>query len=155
MKQLLKLAMRICLLFAALAIFTASLMGQDSTQKDSLDLVKHFESRTTQWKDAYNSKDAYNLVPLYSPDAQYVSSHVAGLEAVGREKLIANFQNGMNMGGTIDSIEILRMETSCNLATLLCKYQATNAGVTVTGRNLLILKKTDKGWLIVIHMTVV
>jgi len=155
MKQPQQHNMRICFLFAALAIFTTSLRGQDLTRKDSLDLVRHFEARTLQWKEAYNSKDANNLVPLYSPDAQYVSSHVAGLEAVGREKLIANFQNGMNMGGTIDSIEILRMETSCDLATLLCKYQATNAGVTFTGRNLLILRKTDNVWLIVIHMTVV
>jgi hypothetical protein len=52
-------------------------------------------------------------------------------------------------------VEILSMNVSCDLATLLCRYQATNSGVTVTGRNLLILKKIDDQWLIIIHMTVV
>jgi ketosteroid isomerase-like protein len=118
-------------------------------------LKKEFQEQTQKWKDAYNSKDARNLVPLYSEDAQYVSSHVSGLVVQGRDKLIANFQNGMNQGGHIDSIEILTMNISCDLATLLCKYQATNNGETVIGRNLLILKKINKQWLIVLHMTVV
>lgn len=129
--------------------------GQELNRRDSLDLAGIFSARTEQWKEAYNSKDAANLVPLYTPDAQYISSHVSGLVANGREKLIANFQNGMKMGGHIDLVEIIRMDVSCGLATLLCKYQATNSGVTVTGRNLLILKKVGGEWLIVLHMTVV
>lgn len=129
--------------------------GQELYRRDSLDLAGIFSARTEQWKEAYNSKDAANLVPLYTPDAQYISSHVSGLVANGREKLIANFQNGMKMGGHIDLVEIIRMDVSCGLATLLCKYQATNSGVTVTGRNLLILKKVGGEWLIVLHMTVV
>ncbi|MRR23253.1 DUF4440 domain-containing protein [bacterium] len=134
------------------APFTA---GQDDCRRDSLYLAGMFSARTEQWKEAYNSRDAANLVPLYTPDAQYISSHVSGLVAKGREKLIANFQNGMNMGGHIDLVEIIRMDVSGELATLLCKYQATNSGVTVTGRNLLILKKVGGEWLIVLHMTVV
>ena len=47
------------------------------------------------------------------------------------------------------------MNYSCNMATLLCKYQATNSGVTVTGRNLLVMKKINGKWLIAVHMTVV
>jgi ketosteroid isomerase-like protein len=129
--------------------------GQDDCRRDSLGLAGMFSARTEQWKDAYNSKDASNLIPLYTPDAQYISSHVYGLVANGREKLIANFQNGMNMGGHIDLVEIIRMDVSCGLATLLCKYQATNSGVTVAGRNLLILRKVGSDWLIVLHMTVV
>jgi ketosteroid isomerase-like protein len=155
MKLLMKKNLHVILIIASLTIFTGSLRGQEMTQRDSLDLIKHFKVKTDQWKDAYNSKDAKNLVPLYSSDAQYISSHVSGLVAAGREKLIANFQSGMNMGGSIDSVEILKMEVSCNLATLLCKYQATNSGVTVIGRNLLILKKTGNDWIIVLHMTVV
>jgi len=61
----------------------------------------------------------------------------------------------MSGGGHIDSIEILSMNVSCELATLLCKYQATNSGQTVVGRNLLVLKKIEGKWLIVLHMTVV
>jgi len=95
------------------------------------------------------------LIPLYSNEAEYVSSHVSGLVAKGRDQLIANFQNGMNSGGHIDSVEILSMNISCELATLFCKYQATNSGQTVIGRNLLVLKKMNNVWLIILHMTVV
>ena len=134
---------------------TGSLLAQSTEKIDTLQLKKEFQLQTEKWREAYNSKNAQNLVPLYTEDAQYISSHVSGLVASGRDKLIANFQNGMNMAGHIDSVEIIRMDISCDLATLLCKYQATNAGVTVTGRNLLVLKKTDGIWIIAIHMTVV
>ena len=73
----------------------------------------------------------------------------------GRKNVISYFQNGINGGGHIDKIEILSMNFSCDIATLLCKYQATNSGVTVTGRNLLVMKKIDGKWLITVHMTVV
>ncbi len=144
------------LLFFVLFLASSSnVSSQVINQTDSLRLINLFKAKTLQWKEAYNSKDANNLVPLYSADAQYISSHVSGLVAEGREKLIANFQNGMNMGGSIDIVEIIKAEISCDLASLLCKYQATNSGVTVTGRNLLILKKINNNWLIVLHMTVV
>jgi len=129
--------------------------AQNNSSSDSLQLIDLFKRTTTQWKDAYNSKDSRNLVPLYAIDAQYISSHVSGLVAEGRDKLIANFQNGMTGGGHVDSIRIVKAEISFGLATLLCKYQATNSGVTVIGRNLLVLKKVNNIWLIILHMTVV
>lgn len=138
-----------------LMFWSANLIAQSVSSNDSLKMVNEFKLSTEKWKEAYNSKDANNFIPLYSEDAQYISSHVAGLVAPGRDKLIANFQKGMDMGGHLDSIEILSMNLSCNLATLLCKYQATNNGVTVTGRNLLVLKKINGKWLITLHMTVV
>jgi len=141
--------------FSLFICFATILSAQELNKQDSIKLVEFFKERTLQWKDAYNSKDAKNLVPLYSSDAQYISSHVTGLVADGRIKLIDNFQNGMNMGGYIDSVEIIKSEISCNLATLLCIYQATNNGVTVIGRNLLVLRKIKGDWLIVLHMTVV
>ncbi|MCO6490100.1 MAG: DUF4440 domain-containing protein [Phaeodactylibacter sp.] len=118
-------------------------------------LLREFQRQTERWRLAYNSGEAHNLAPLYSEGARYLSSHVPGLEANGREAVIANFQKGMDMGGHIGSIEILTMDISDGLATLLCKYQATNRGETVEGRNLLILKKMNGAWLIVLHMTVV
>ncbi len=132
-----------------------SLFAQTNNENSSNQLLKEFEVRTEKWREAYNSKDSQNLVQLYTEDADYISSHVSGLEAIGRDKLIANFQNGMNMGGHIDSVKILKMEVSCDIATLYCKYQATNSGVTVVGRNLLIMKKIDGVWLIALHMTVI
>jgi len=132
-----------------------NILAQPKENPNSRDLLVAFQKQTDKWKEAYNSGNAQNLVPLYSEDAKYISSHVSGLEAIGRDKLIANFQNGMSMGGHIDSVEILSMNISCELATLLCKYQATNNGQTVAGRNLLVLRKTKGMWLIVVHITVV
>ena len=129
--------------------------GQEPCRRDSLDLAAMFSVKTEKWKEAYNSGDASNLTPLYTPDARYISSHVPGLVADGSRKVTEYFQAGINLGGHIDLIEIIRMDVSCDLATLLCKYQATNSGVTVSGRNLLILKKVGEEWLIVLHMTVV
>ena len=108
-----------------------------------------------KWQDAYNGGNAQNLVPLYAEDAVYSSSHVPGLEAIGRDKLIANFQKGIRMGGHIDKVEILTANISGEMASLYCLYQATNSGVTVTGRNLLVLRKVKDEWLIFSHMTVV
>ena len=108
-----------------------------------------------RWVAAYNGTDANELAPLYSEDAQYISGHVAGLVADGRDRLIANFREGMNMGGHLDRLEILSITHSCDLATVLCKYDANNNGQKVSGRTLLILKKINNRWLITLHMTVI
>jgi ketosteroid isomerase-like protein len=150
MKSLIKLKTIFVLLF-----FSIIILSQSCDNSKNQQLMKEFQLQTEKWKQAYNSLNSQNLIPLYSEDAQYISSHVEGLVENGRNDLITNFQNGMNMGGKIDSVEILRMEVSGNLATLLCKYQATNAGVTVIGRNLLVMKKIKGKWFITIHMTVV
>ena len=144
-----------CLSLIVTLGISISLFAQSTNDSTSIRLTQEFKISTERWRIAYNSKDAQNLVPLYTENADYISSHVSGLEANGRDKLIANFQNGMNMGGSIDSIEILKMEVSCDIATLYCKYQATNSGVTVIGRNLLVMKRTNGKWLIVLHMTVI
>lgn len=114
-----------------------------------------FHQLAEQWKEAYNSKEAKNLVPLYAANARYVSSHVAGYEAIGRDAVIANFQQGMTHGGYIDSIKILSIEISCDMTAMVTSYYATNSGVKVNGRNLLISKKINGRWLIVTHTTVV
>ncbi len=143
-------------------IFTSSILiissyftiAQTILSPDSKEFIQ-FQQNVEKWKDAYNSGDAQNLIPLYSEDAIYSSSHVPGLEAIGLEKLIANFQKGASSGGHIDKIEILSANLSKDMASLYCKYQATNSGVTVSGRNLLVLRNVKGKWLIFIHMTVV
>jgi len=119
------------------------------------DTREQFNVLTQKWLQAYNSNDSMALAGMYTNDAQYISSHVRGLVAEGRDRLIANFQNGIKMGGHIDSISILSIQQSCDLATLLCKYEATNSGQKAVGRNLLVVKKVGLRWLIVLHMTVV
>lgn len=152
--KLMKTVLWITIQFSFLFIFS-TVSAQESADKDTVLLKKEFSIQTKEWIKAYNSKDANNLIPLYTDDAIYISSHVNGLELDGRENVIDYFQNGINGGGHIDKIEILSMNLSCDMATLLCKYQATNSGVTVTGRNLLVMKKIDGKWLIAVHMTVV
>ena len=143
------------LLFLFVPCLTNNVQAQSKENTNSRDLLAEFQKQTDNWEKAYNSKNAQNLVPMYAEDATYISSHVPALEAIGRDKLIANFQIGMNMGGHIDNVEILSMNASCDLATLLCKYQATNNSQTVIGRNLLVLRKINGIWLIMVHMTVV
>jgi ketosteroid isomerase-like protein len=97
-----------------------------------------------QWKQAYNSKDSKNLVPLYAMDAEYISAHVPGCVARGRDAVIANFQAGIDTGGFIDSIDVLSTHASCDLVTLVTRYRGTAGG-----------QKVDGNWLIVTHMTAV
>lgn len=139
----------------SLIILSCSVFAQENSSDESLSLKKEFIKQTDAWIKGYNSKDANNLTGLYAEDAVYISGHVTGLELDGRNKVIEYFQKGINGGGHIDKIEILSIHFSGDMAALLCKYQATNSGVTVVGRNLLVMKKINGKWLISIHMTVV
>ena len=143
-------------LFVCFSLFLIAITTNAQTQISATDKqFAVFQQNVEKWKEAYNSGDAKNLVALYTEDATYSSSHVPGLEAIGRYKLIANFQKGISGGGHIDKIEILTANVSGAIASLYCRYQATNSGVTVTGRNLLVLRKINGEWLIFSHMTVV
>ena len=141
-------------LISILLATVTSLYSQTQIMVNS-EPFKQFELNVEKWKQAYNSGDAQNLAPLYSEDATYTSSHVPGLEALGREKVLANFQKGISGGGHLDKIEILKANVSGEMASLYCLYQANNSGVTVTGRNLLVMRKVNGEWLIFHHMTVV
>lgn len=130
----------------------SAVLRSDSTSQDQREL---FNILAQRWMHAYNSNDSTQLASLYTNEAQYISSHVPGLVAQGRDRLMRNFQNGIRFGGHVDSISILSVELSCNLATVLCKYEATNSGQKAMGRNLLVLKRIGSQWRIVLHMTVV
>lgn len=146
------LSIKLCFLLLASSLSPA-LFGQSAADQEAL--KKELRRNVDRWQQAYNSKDGRQLVPLYTEDAVYISSHVEGLVAEGRDKVIANFQRGMSGGGHIDAVEIISMEASCDLVSLHCRYQATNSGVTVSGRNLLVLRRVNNQWLIATHMTVV
>lgn len=143
-------------IFLAIFLIINSNLTNAQTQlsRDSKQF-EEFQQNVEKWIDAYNSGDAQNLVSLYSEDATYSSSHVPGLEAIGRDALISNFQKGISGGGHLDKIEIFTANISKDMASLYCFYQATNNGVTVSGRNLLVLRKVKGEWLIFSHMTVV
>jgi uncharacterized protein (TIGR02246 family) len=107
------------------------------------------------WKDAYNANDASALAAFYAEDAEYISPHVQGLLLRGREAIRANFARGMAAGGHIDTITVLRTGSSGSLAYMVCRYDATNSGVQVNGRNLIIMRKTRGAWLITEHASIV
>jgi ketosteroid isomerase-like protein len=130
-------------------------MGSTTSSNSPDTLSEHFSVLAKTWMHAYNNNDSATLSSMYSSDAKYISSHVAGLVAHGRGRIIANFQRGVKLGGHIDSVSILSIQRSCDLATILCKYEATNNGEKVSGRNLLVIKWTNNKWVIVLHMTVV
>jgi ketosteroid isomerase-like protein len=114
-----------------------------------------FQPLTHEWVNAYNLKDAGRLAAFYDENASYISAHVPALVAHGRDEIQANFQKGMNAGGHIDGVRVLSSQVSCDLASLLCRYEATNNGQKVTGFNVIILKRVSGKWLILSHATVV
>ncbi|MEW6194821.1 MAG: hypothetical protein AB1521_06685 [Bacteroidota bacterium] len=129
-----------------------NLMPSGDTLSTNLEV---FQTLANEWKDAYNNNNLIKLSLLYSENSDYISSHVNGLVTEGRDNIIAYFGKGIELGGHIDSIEILKINLSCDIATLFCKYEAKNCGEKVIGRNLLILKRIKDKWQIIIHMTVV
>jgi ketosteroid isomerase-like protein len=139
-------------------IFLASLAGlpafSQQREADTAALWNQLQQRTEAWRLAYNSGDAGLLAPLYTDDAVYTSGHVPGLVAAGKKNVIAYFQQGIRLGGSIESVEILSLTSSCELVILLCRYRANNAGERVEGRNLLVLKRVNGEWLIATHATV-
>lgn len=132
-------------------LLESSISKPDSTNK----VTEYFNNLAQIWMRAYNNNDSTTLAALYTPDADYISSHVQGLVAHGRDHVIANFQRGIESGGYIDSISVLSVQLSCDLATLLCRYEATNSGQKAVGRNLLVVRKVNGRWLIRLHITVV
>lgn len=158
MKIFLTLGIIACFSIAALAQQNDNLHKPDEqihSQSDSSSLFSEFERLAEVWKQAYNSKDAANLSPLYADDAQYISAHVDGYIADGHDAVLKNFQKGMDGGGYINSVEILSINSSGDIATVVSRYRGIAGGQAVDGRNLLVCKRIDGRWLIITHMTVV
>ena len=104
------------------------------------------------WKDAYNAGDAAKVAALYTEDGYYLSAHIL---AHGRKEIEAYWRRGILAGGHVDFIQPLTVFASGELGYTAGTYQATNAGVTVDGRILLVFKKINGKWLIAAHETVV
>jgi ketosteroid isomerase-like protein len=111
--------------------------------------------RAEGWRLAYNSGDTQKLGSFYAEDARYVSAHVPTLILEGKEAILKNFERGYAGGGRLDTIVVLFSDVSCDLATLVCRYDATNDGVKVSGRNILIMRKSGSEWLITTHASIV
>jgi ketosteroid isomerase-like protein len=123
----------------------------DSTNVNSAELRRSVD----EFKKAYNRNDTAALAALYAEEAYYISPHVPDLIIRGRNTIKENWQRGITSGGHIDTVEILSGGSSCNLAYIISRYEATNNGVKVNGRNVLIMKRIDGKWLITAHASVV
>ncbi|MBX2977215.1 MAG: DUF4440 domain-containing protein [Ignavibacteriaceae bacterium] len=145
------------LLVLIFCLFQLGVLSQTITESESKEnsIKEMMNNKMKEWMEAYNSGDASGLIPLYDENAEYISSHVNGLVASGRDRLIKNFAIGMKMGGHIDKVEILSINHSCEITSLVCRYEATNNGEKAIGRNLIVLKNIKGEWKIITHMTVV
>ncbi len=140
-----------------MSIIQAGCFVLTATAQDDEDTsyINAFRQHAEQWRQAYNIKDSSTLSSMYADDAQYISAHVAGYILHGRDRVIENFQNGARSGGYIDTLEVLSVNSSCEMATLVTRYAGMAGGDKVNGRNLLVCRRTKGRWLIVTHMTVV
>jgi ketosteroid isomerase-like protein len=104
------------------------------------------------WIRFYNRGDAVSVAALYTDDGYYLSAHIL---AHGRPAIQAYWERGIKAGGHINYVEPLTLYYTGDLAYCAGTYQATNAGVTVDGRILIVLRKVNGKWLIAAHETVV
>jgi len=104
------------------------------------------------WIRFYNGGDAAKVAALYTDDGYYLSAHIL---AHGSQAIEAYWERGIKASGHIDFIKPLTLYYTGDLAYCAGTYQATNAGVTVDGRILIVLRKVNGKWLMAAHETVV
>ena len=103
------------------------------------------------WKNDYNSGNAAGVASLYAENADYLTQHFISGIVHGRAAIRAYVQLGVNARYHIDSIQILSMGCSGNLAYTVGRYESTNGGQKALGVNLVVLRKIKGRWLIVAH----
>jgi ketosteroid isomerase-like protein len=143
------------LLILSLLLPARPVAGQSPAARADSGVAAQFPTFAEHWRVAYNAADSLALTGFYLPDARYISGHVSGLAAEGRERVVVNFLKGARLGGHIDRVAVLSADVSGDLAVLHCSYHATNAGQPAAGRNLLVLRRVNGRWLIGTHVTVV
>ena len=145
-------------LFAALCIALPFVVPQTALPKPGVRerpmsadevAIRHVSE---DWIRLYNAGDAANVAALYTDDGYYLSAHMV---AHGRRAIEAYWERGIKAGGHMDFIKLLTLYYTGDLAYCAGTYQATNAGVTVDGRILIVLRKVNGKWLMAAHETVV
>ena len=106
---------------------------------------------TQEWKRNYNAGNAAGVAALYTPEAIYLTQHYVTGVVAGRRAIQAYVQRGVNARAQVDKIEVLRTECSGDMAYVVDRYTATNAGQTAMGVNLVVLCKLGGQWRIVAH----
>ena len=104
------------------------------------------------WVAHYNAGDSAAVAELYGVDGYYASAHIL---AHGRPAIEKYWARGIAAGGHLDFVKPVEIYVEGNLGYLLGTYKATNAGVTVDGRIVIVSKRLDGVWRIAVHETVV
>ncbi len=154
---------RICASLAALCLMLPAATVLASTPKSETHEYKTHEQTMSadevairqvsdDWVRFYNAGDAAKVAALYTEDSYYLSAHIL---AHGRQAIQAYWERGIQAGGHLDFIRPLTVFYSGDIAYCAGVYQATNAGVTVDGRILIVLRKVNGRWLMAAHETVV
>jgi uncharacterized protein (TIGR02246 family) len=104
-----------------------------------------------QWREGYNGGDAAKVARLYADGAYYLTQHFVTGIVQGRAAIQAYVQRGVDAKYRIDSIQIVAMGCSGDLAYTVGKYESTNAGQKAYGVNLVVLRKIGGRWRIVAH----
>jgi len=108
-----------------------------------------------QWKDGYNNGNAAKVASLYTEDAYYLTQHFVAGFVHPRSQIQAYVQRGVDARYHIDTIDVVRLDCSGDLAYTVARYEATNAGQKAFGVNLVVLKRVQGKWLIVAHESAV
>lgn len=93
------------------------------------------------WIRFYNAGDAAKIAALYTEDGYYLSAHIL---ARGRQAIESFWERGIQARGRIDLVKVLTLYYTRELAYSVGTYQATNAGVTVDGRILIVPRKVNR-----------
>jgi uncharacterized protein (TIGR02246 family) len=108
-----------------------------------------------QWKDGYNQGNAAKVAALYTEDAYYLTQHFVAGFVHPRSQIQAYVQRGVDARYHVDTIEVVRLECSGDLAYTVTRYESTNAGQKAFGVNLVVLNRVRGKWLIVAHESAV
>ncbi|GEM_PF-2623554 len=106
---------------------------------------------TGQWREGYSEGNAGRVAALYAIDAVYLTEHFASGMVQGRTAIQAYVQRGVDAGYKVDRTEILRTDCSGEMAYVVDRYSAKNAGQKTMGVNLVALRKAQGEWRIVAY----
>ena len=104
-----------------------------------------------QWKSGYNDGNAAKVAALYTENAYYLTQHFVTGIVHGRAAIQAYVQSGVDAKYRVDSIEIIAMDCSGDLAYSIARYESTNAGQKAFGVNVVVARRIGERWLIVAH----
>jgi ketosteroid isomerase-like protein len=148
------------LLLSTVLLSTAMLCAQsqtprppDAKQWDGCSLVDRtaLTKIPERWKQGYNNGNAAQVARLYTADAYYLTQHFVTGVVRGRAAIQSYVQRGVDAKYHIDSIQIMAMGCSGEMAYTVGKYESTNAGQKAFGVNVVVLRKIAGRWMIVAH----